>query len=69
MKLFLFLGTAKGIKRVKIYDEWKGPNNIIYEGTYGEFSTKIDEMNLRDTHVMSWAVEDDMVIIGLDKII
>ena len=68
MKLFLFLGVARGIKRVKIYDEWKGPNNIIYEGTYGEFSTKITEMNLRDSHVMSWTVEDDTVIIGLDTI-
>lgn len=68
MKLFLFLGAAKGIKRIKIYNEWNGSNDIIYEGTYSEFSNKINEMNLRDSIVMSWTVEDDMVVIGLDTI-
>lgn len=68
MKLFLFLGAAKGIKRIKIYNEWNGSNDIIYEGTYSEFSNKINEMNLRDSIVMSWTVEDDMVVIGLDMI-
>lgn len=63
MYLNLFLGAAKNINRVRIENDFK--SNIIYEGTYSEFSKKIHELDLTRAIVLRWEVDGDLVIVGV----
>lgn len=66
MHLNLFLGTAQSINRVRIEDDWKESDNLIFEGTYGEFSKKIHELDLTKASVLRWEVDGDLVIVGIN---
>lgn len=66
MKLFTFLGTAKNIDKIKLVDGWSDSNKPIWEGSYGEGSKAIYDLNLENAIVLSWEVDGNLVIIGID---